>query len=63
MWRMDKFSTHKIEEWDESYKRGDNYVWYPHEEIIRFISNYVKKGILIDERNQFSVSFGFKKQK
>lgn len=35
----------KTDEWNESYKRGDNFVFYPHEDIIRFISKYIKKRI------------------
>ncbi len=29
--------------WDASYDRGGNIVFYPHEEIVRFINKYVKK--------------------
>ncbi|KAF5083760.1 Methyltransferase domain protein [anaerobic digester metagenome] len=32
-------------EWDLSYQKGDNFVFYPHEEIIRFISKFIKKRI------------------
>lgn len=39
----------KKKEWDESYKKGDNFVWYPHEEIIRFASKYFRKKIDIDK--------------
>lgn len=38
----------KVDEWNESYKRGDNFVFYPHEDIIRFISKYIKKRIGYD---------------
>jgi len=37
------------EVWNESYKNKDNFVFYPHEEIIRFISKYIKKRIGLDE--------------
>jgi ubiquinone/menaquinone biosynthesis C-methylase UbiE len=30
-------------QWDASYENKDNFVWYPNEEIIRFISMYLKK--------------------
>jgi ubiquinone/menaquinone biosynthesis C-methylase UbiE len=33
----------KKDEWNNSYEHGDNFVFYPHEEIIRFISKYIKK--------------------
>jgi ubiquinone/menaquinone biosynthesis C-methylase UbiE len=29
--------------WEESYRRGDNFVFYPHEEVIRFVSKYIRK--------------------
>ncbi len=29
--------------WEESYGRGDNFVFYPHEEVIRFTSKYIRK--------------------
>jgi len=35
--------------WDNSYKQKDNYVFYPHEEIIRFVSKYIKKRIGFDD--------------
>ncbi|MBI3020093.1 MAG: class I SAM-dependent methyltransferase [Parcubacteria group bacterium] len=31
--------------WDMSYKCGDNFLFYPHEEIVRFANAYVKKRI------------------
>ncbi|MDH5716996.1 MAG: class I SAM-dependent methyltransferase [Spirochaetia bacterium] len=39
----------KINEWNESYKQRDNYIFYPHEEIIRFISKYIRKRIGLNE--------------
>lgn len=30
-------------EWDAVYKRGDNFVFYPHEEVIRFVSKHIRK--------------------
>lgn len=33
----------KKKEWNASYKHKDNFVFYPHEEVIRFVSKYVKK--------------------
>lgn len=38
-----------IDEWNESYKKKQNYVFYPHEEIIRFISKYFIKRVGFDE--------------
>jgi len=34
-------SVLKKENWNNSYKNKDNFVFYPNEEIIRFISKYV----------------------
>lgn len=31
--------------WEESYRRGDNFVLYPHEEVIRFVSKYIRKRV------------------
>ncbi|PHR70028.1 MAG: methyltransferase type 11 [Arcobacter sp.] len=35
----------KKKEWNQSYKNKDNFIFYPHEEVIRFISKYIKKRI------------------
>ena len=35
-------------EWDQAYKNKDNFVFYPHEEIIRFVSRYIRKRIDFD---------------
>lgn len=39
----------KKEEWDNSYKKKDNFTFYPNEEVIRFVSKYIKKKIDIKE--------------
>lgn len=39
----------KTEEWDSSYRNRDNFVFFPHEEIIRFTSKYIRKKIGINE--------------
>ena len=33
------------EEWESSYKNGDNFLFYPHEEVVRFVSKYIRKRI------------------
>lgn len=38
-------------EWEGSYSNRDNYVFYPHEEVIRFVSKYIRKRV---DLNQFS---------
>jgi ubiquinone/menaquinone biosynthesis C-methylase UbiE len=42
-------SNYKKDEWDESYKNKDNYMFYPQEDIIRFISKYIKKRVGLNE--------------
>ncbi len=29
-------------EWDKSYQNLDNFVFYPHEEVIRFVSKFIR---------------------
>lgn len=36
-------------EWDLSYDRRDNFVFYPHEEVIRFISKFIRKRVGLNE--------------
>lgn len=31
--------------WDISYNNKDNFVFYPHEEVIRFVSKYIRKRV------------------
>lgn len=42
----------KNQEWDESFKNKNNYLFYPHEEVIRFVSKYVAKRTGYDEFEQ-----------
>ncbi len=37
------------DKWEESYRRKENFVFYPHEELIRFVSKYIRKRIGLDE--------------
>jgi len=37
------------EKWEESYHRKDNFLFYPHEEIIRFFAQYITKRKGLDE--------------
>jgi SAM-dependent methyltransferase len=39
----------KLSEWEESYKRGENFIFYPKEEVVKFINRYVVKRKNIDE--------------
>jgi SAM-dependent methyltransferase len=42
---MKKNESDCIDEWNKSYSKKQNFVFYPHEEIIRFISKYFCKRI------------------
>lgn len=35
----------KKDKWDAIYKNKDNFVFYPHEEVIRFVSKYIRKRV------------------
>jgi SAM-dependent methyltransferase len=32
-------------EWDKSYSNKDNHMFYPHEEVVRFVSKYIRKKV------------------
>lgn len=38
----------KKNEWEESYKRKENYIFYPHEECIKFLNRFIRKKISAD---------------
>lgn len=40
--------NHKKNEWNKSYINKDNYMFYPEENVIRFISKYIKKRVGLD---------------
>lgn len=35
----------KKDKWDAIYKNKDNFVFYLHEEVIRFVSKYIRKRV------------------
>ncbi|WP_434304821.1 class I SAM-dependent methyltransferase [Clostridium botulinum] len=39
----------KKNEWNTSYENKDNFVFYPHEEVIRFVSKFIRKKVDIDK--------------
>lgn len=39
----------KSNEWDASYRNKDNFVFYPHEEVIRFTSKNIRRKIGLDQ--------------
>jgi len=47
----------KRSEWNLSYENKNNFVFYPHEEVIRFISKYIRKRVGFDafqDQNNYS---------
>lgn len=36
-------------DWDKSYENRDNFVFYPHEEVIRFVSKFIRKRVGLNE--------------
>lgn len=36
-------------DWEKSYRNKDNFVFYPHEEVIRFVSKYIRKRVGFNE--------------
>ena len=40
--------NNRKEEWESSYGSGDNMVFYPHEEVIRFVSRFIKQKTGLD---------------
>lgn len=49
----------KKTEWDQSYKNKDNFVFYPHEEVIRFTAGYLRKRMGLEsfvDRHAYSES-------
>ncbi len=39
----------KIKEWNNAYTNKDNFIFYPQEDIVRFISKYIRKRIGLNE--------------
>jgi ubiquinone/menaquinone biosynthesis C-methylase UbiE len=39
----------QAKEWNDSYERRENFVFYPHEEVIRFFSKYIRKRVGLDD--------------
>ena len=37
------------EQWEEAYGRKDNFLFYPHEEVIRFASRHIRKRVGLDQ--------------
>ncbi|QKJ26300.1 SAM-dependent methyltransferase [Aliarcobacter cibarius] len=39
----------KKDKWEESYERGENFIYYPKEEVVKFLNRFVKKRKSTDE--------------
>lgn len=46
----------KQQEWDKSYEKGDNFLFYPDDNIIRMVSKYIKKRIDINKYQTYLFS-------
>lgn len=33
------------QQWNESYARGENAIFYPHEEMVRFLNRFIRKRV------------------
>ncbi len=45
---MNDTISDEIGAWDRSYAQGDNFVFYPHEEVVRFVSRYIRQRTGLD---------------
>lgn len=43
------FKEEGQDKWNKAYSRGGNIVFYPHEEIIRFVNKYIRKRLGVNE--------------
>ena len=43
--KENKMFDTKKEKWEESYGRGENFMYYPKEETVKFLNRFVKKKI------------------
>ena len=37
------------QEWDESYSRNENFIFYPKEEVVKFLNRFVRKKVGVNE--------------
>jgi SAM-dependent methyltransferase len=42
-------SDAKVSEWDASYLRAENYIFYPHENLVKFVNRHVRKRLGVDK--------------
>jgi ubiquinone/menaquinone biosynthesis C-methylase UbiE len=38
----------KVNEWDASYLRAENFIFYPHENLVKFVNRHIRKRLGID---------------
>jgi SAM-dependent methyltransferase len=41
-------SDTKVGEWDRSYRRAENHIFYPHENLVKFVNRHVRKRLGVD---------------
>jgi SAM-dependent methyltransferase len=39
----------KVSEWNESYQRAENHIFYPHENLVKFVNRHVRKRLGIQQ--------------
>ncbi len=44
--------------WEDSYKRGENYMFYPKEETVNFINRFIRKKTGSDSYGDFMIGGG-----
>ena len=42
-------SDAKVGQWDQSYLRAENHIFYPHENLVKFVNRHVRKRLGVDE--------------
>jgi SAM-dependent methyltransferase len=45
-------------EWNKSYHNKDNFVFYPHEEVVRFVSKYIRKKVGLNDFLDLALDIG-----
>ncbi len=45
--------------WDKSYENKDNYLFYPNEEVIRFLNKYIERRTNLNIKNKNKVFFRY----
>ena len=46
---MKNMNDFKVKNWDQSYDRKENYIFFPKEEVVKFINRFVRKKVNLNE--------------